>query len=287
MKNIGFLLALAVLLFACGEEELSFEERLALDLNTIQEHLDENALNATITPDSLFYQDIELEGTGDAPNTDNIVEVRYKGYLLDETVFDQTQGDATVSFRLDQVIQGWQMAVPLLKRGGKGTFYFPSVLGFGSLENGVIEPNTILVFDIELVDFDRPFEEQLAIDIENLQTHIDSSMLELSLDEDLGIFYKVTEQGEGESPTVDNIVQVRYKGYFLDGTVFDETADLQTAEFPLSGVIEGWQRAVPLLKTGGKGTFYIPSSLAYGFPGNASIPKNANLAFDIELVAFR
>ena len=74
----------------------------------------------------------------------------------------------------------------------------------------------------------------------------------------------------------------------MDGTQFDSSYDRGAPlEFKLGQVIKGWQEAIKLLKKGGKGTFLIPSHLAYGERGAGSaIPPNAVLVFDIELVDF-
>ena len=79
--------------------------------------------------------------------------MRYKGYLPDGTVFDQTPGTETATFPLAGLIRGWQEGIPLLKKGGKGTFFLPSVLGYGSSGSGSIGPNEVLIFEIELVNF--------------------------------------------------------------------------------------------------------------------------------------
>jgi FKBP-type peptidyl-prolyl cis-trans isomerase FkpA/FKBP-type peptidyl-prolyl cis-trans isomerase FklB len=50
------------------------------------------------------------------------------------------------------LIKGWQIGIPLMKKGGKATFYVPSELGYGGNDMGAIPPNSILIFDIELID---------------------------------------------------------------------------------------------------------------------------------------
>jgi len=103
-----------------------------------------------------------------------------------------------------------------------------------------------------------------------------------------GIYYVIQTPGTGEHPTANSYAKVKYKGYFLDGTVFDQTTGNQTFEASLANqVIAGWQVAVPLLKPGGKGTFYLPSGWAYGRYGSGSIPPNEVIVFDIELISFR
>ena len=101
-----------------------------------------------------------------------------------------------------------------------------------------------------------------------------------------GIYYTVTKTGDGNHPSASATVKVKYIGKLTDGTVFDQTTNDQSAEFPLVNLIQGWQIGIPLLDKGGKGTFYIPSSLGYGGQANGSIPANSVLIFDIELVDF-
>ncbi len=96
-----------------------------------------------------------------------------------------------------------------------------------------------------------------------------------------GVFVVTETEGTGTRPTLSSTVTVGYKGYFLDGSVFDESA---SATFPLSGVIEGWQIGIPKFKAGGKGILIIPSNLAYGSGGSGSIPGDTVLAFDVNLI---
>lgn len=147
-RTLVFLaLGLSFLLFACGKDYLE-EDRLA-----IQEYLAENGLVAQETPEGLFYI-IDEEGTGDHPDLTSFVKVHYEGRLLNGTKFDSSydRGEAS-EFFLTQVIQGWQIGIPLLKKGGKGQLFIPSPLGYGSRASGGIPANSVLVFDVELIDF--------------------------------------------------------------------------------------------------------------------------------------
>jgi FKBP-type peptidyl-prolyl cis-trans isomerase FkpA len=100
-----------------------------------------------------------------------------------------------------------------------------------------------------------------------------------------GIHYFITTEGTGTNPAANATVNVKYKGYFLDGRVFDQNTT--GVEFPLRNLIQGWQIAIPLLKKDGKGTFIIPSALAYGSTPRQGIPANSVLVFEIELLDFR
>lgn len=153
-KLIPFsLLFLTISIFAsCIPDPISDEEILKQDLKEIEKYLDDNNLTAQVTASGLHYI-IEEPGTGGNPNKNSYVTVRYKGYLLDGAVFDQTEGTATASFNLSGLITGWQEGIPLLQKGGKGKFFIPSKLAYGRGGSGNIPPNTPIAFDIELVDF--------------------------------------------------------------------------------------------------------------------------------------
>lgn len=122
------------------------------DMEKIEDYLSRNNLIATPTASGLYYI-ITEEGSGGHPNLQSTVTVRYKGYLLDGNVFDETVGNQTLSWPLMSLIEGWQIGIPLLQKGGKGTFFIPSHLGYGPQKAGDIPGNSVLIFDIELVDF--------------------------------------------------------------------------------------------------------------------------------------
>lgn len=102
-----------------------------------------------------------------------------------------------------------------------------------------------------------------------------------------GLQYKVLEEGDGESPSAENIVRVNYEGRLIDGEVFDSSYDRgQPAEFPLNQVIPGWTEGVQLMNVGATYEFYIPSELAYGArpPQGSPIGPNETLIFKVELL---
>lgn len=102
---------------------------------------------------------------------------------------------------------------------------------------------------------------------------------------DNGIQYKVIVEGKGKKPELKSTVEVHYKGTLIDGTIFDSSYDRnQTAIFPLDGVIEGWQKTLPLMAVGSLWQVVIPSELAYGETGSGSIGPNEVLIFEIDLI---
>lgn len=97
-----------------------------------------------------------------------------------------------------------------------------------------------------------------------------------------GLYYVIENQGPGAAPTASSNVTVAYKGYFSDGSVFDDS-DGEGITFNLSGVIDGWTEGITYFNEGGSGILLIPSHLAYGNAGRSGIPGGAVLIFDIEL----
>ncbi|PQB07906.1 peptidylprolyl isomerase [Polaribacter filamentus] len=97
-----------------------------------------------------------------------------------------------------------------------------------------------------------------------------------------GLYYVITKQGTGKRPTNSSAnVTVAYKGYFLDGAVFDQNPNGFTAN--LNQVIKGWTEGLQLFNEGGEGILIVPYQLGYGANGRGTIPGGAVLIFDIKL----
>jgi FKBP-type peptidyl-prolyl cis-trans isomerase len=96
------------------------------------------------------------------------------------------------------------------------------------------------------------------------------------------------KEGNGDIVKEGATVTAHYTGALAkDGTIFESSKDSgQPATFPLSGVIQGWQKGVPGMKAGGIRRLIIPASMAYGEQGSPpKIGPNEPLVFDIELVS--
>lgn len=102
-----------------------------------------------------------------------------------------------------------------------------------------------------------------------------------------GLFYSIEQPGSNERPTINNTVEVRYRGTLLNGDVFDQTQGDNTIEFPLSNLIPAWQIGIPLIGRDGEITLYCPSNLGYGNRAVGGIPAGSVLIFEIDLVGFQ
>lgn len=126
----------------------------ATQLTALQDYLAVRGLLASVTKHSTdFYYKIDSEGSGATATTCSNVTVTYRGMLTDNTTFT-TPGELTNpnTFSLGGLITGWQFGLQLIKKGGKITLYLPPAHGYGASANGPIPGNSILIFEISLVD---------------------------------------------------------------------------------------------------------------------------------------
>jgi len=154
MKKIIFTFLAFTLLFGCNDDELTTTEQLDLDITLIETYLSDNGITAIKDVSGLFYV-VEDEGTGtDYPLGTSLVSLAYEGRLMEDgSVFDSADAVNPLKTNLFNLITGWQIGIPKFKKGGKGTLYIPSGYAYGQSGNAVIAPNSILIFDIELLDF--------------------------------------------------------------------------------------------------------------------------------------
>jgi len=97
--------------------------------------------------------------------------------------------------------------------------------------------------------------------------------------------YIVITNGTGPVPAASDTVTVNYRGTLIDGTEFDSSAKHGgPASFVLNHVIPGWTAALEKMNVGSKWKIFLPAELAYGEQGNAGIPPNSTLIFEVELL---
>ena len=120
------------------EENAAFLEEKAKEDNVVK------------TESGLLYEIIKLGDGGPKPTATSDVEVRYRGELIDGTVFDEST--TPISLNLSGVIKGWTEGVQLMSVGDKYRFYIPYNLGYGEQGAGSdIKPYSTLIFEVELV----------------------------------------------------------------------------------------------------------------------------------------
>ena len=147
MKKYLYLFTLVLVFISCSDKtDTSFEPETEQD---IIQYIEDNNLNATRSNSGLYYV-INNEGSGTRPTSTSNVTVDYKGYFLDGVVFDESNSNG-ISFRLNEVIQGWTEGITYFREGGNGILLVPYNLGYGESGRGSIPGGSVLIFDIRLL----------------------------------------------------------------------------------------------------------------------------------------
>ena len=216
----------------------------------------------------LSYVDSTL-GQGTAVASGDFVLAHYTGWVWTDGTKSEKPFDSSVergepiAFPVGRgmVISGWEKGIVGMHVGGKRTLLISPDLAFGADGRPpVVPPSATLVFDIEIVDVPRVSTE-------------------------------VTMEGTGAAAALGDRVSVHYTGWLWEdgakGEQFDSSRDRgRPYEFNLGRgmVIPGWDMALLDMKEGTQATLVIPPAMAYGKRGMGSIPANATLCFDVELV---
>jgi FKBP-type peptidyl-prolyl cis-trans isomerase FkpA len=150
MKYFLFLTAVALFGLMGCKKQLSEEEQLEIDLEIIRDYITENNLDAEYTASGLHYV-IQTPGFGNHPHSMSNVRVRYTGKFINNSIFDQS-GELGATFNLQGVIKGWTEGIPFFREGGEGILILPSKLGYGPNGNSSIPANSVLVFEVKLLE---------------------------------------------------------------------------------------------------------------------------------------
>jgi FKBP-type peptidyl-prolyl cis-trans isomerase FkpA len=145
--NATLLIGLAILAVSCGS--YSEEEKSAVDMS-IQNYLATKKIKCTKSESGLYYKIIE-EGEGDFIQFKDEVSFKYKGEFLDGEVFDNRM-DSALTANVTEQIAAWKELMLQLKKGSKAFMVVPPHLGYGPYEIPAIPSNSILVFNLEIVD---------------------------------------------------------------------------------------------------------------------------------------
>jgi len=193
------------------------------------------------------------------------------GYL---NGFFQSSLSTTITYNIPAI----RTAVLKLKPGGTARILLPSYLGFGRNGAGPIPSNENLDFIVKTY----PYRKQWVFDDAKIQSYLTAK--NLTATKDLSrVYYIVGTEGTGSDViTNESTLIIKYTGRYLDGTSFDSSTD-GTFSTTLNSVIAGWG-LLTKFKAGTKVRLFIPSDLAYGTGGHNSVPPNAVLDFDIEIV---
>ncbi len=136
-----------------------------------------------------------------------------------------------------------------------------------------------------LISF-QPISAQREVNTASLETYLKEQNIEAEKT-DYGLYYQITEQGNGPNPQTGDYLVLHFQGKLLDGTVFEtsDPADPFIFQVGYRQVIRGWDLGLKIFPVGSKGTLFIPPNLGYGTRGAGQmVPPNAPLIFDMEVL---
>lgn len=159
--RLSILLPFVVLVAACGNDD----EEIALqpcdsETISIEEFAAADSISYSQLDDTGLYYFISDSGDVDRPTAGSTVVAHYRGFFTDGQIFDQTTtASGPVQFSLTEVIEGWQLGLPLIGEGGEIRLLIPYELAYGAdprrdaFGRCVIPAASDLVFDVVLVSF--------------------------------------------------------------------------------------------------------------------------------------
>ena len=123
-----------------------------IDQNLIIDYAVENNLNVKFTSSGLYFQ-IFKDGVGEHLKLGEDVKVLYKGYFLSGSIFESNlEKKEALDVNIGKMIEGWNEALQLMKKGSKALIIVPSHLAYGSIGvPGKVEPNSVLIFELEVM----------------------------------------------------------------------------------------------------------------------------------------
>ncbi|WP_341226383.1 FKBP-type peptidyl-prolyl cis-trans isomerase [uncultured Arcticibacterium sp.] len=284
MKNVIITALVALGLTSCGKNFIENEDQKYLDLNReeIRAFNEANSLGLeeNVATGIFFKKLVEVESPV-YPEGDVTLHIAFKLSTLDgKELINVTAEDSSffAASSSSSVFQGFVIALSSLGEGEKGIFYLPSPLVYGANppDNFPLDPWEVTVLEMENIKF---YGEEDFIDLFISMNNLASPEV---TDKGVRIVRNDDRPADGDL-VVGDVVKVKYKGYFLNKTTFDE------GEFEVSlgsgSVIPGFDDGLLNMRVGEKATLIIPWSLGYGEAGSGSIPGKTTLAFDVEVVS--
>lgn len=147
---LGSFIVFLLLNLGCAKDKSCIDKTVASEDAAMQAFANTNGITATRHSSGMYYQVVN-PGSGTTPTLASNVSVTYIGRLTNGTIFDQT-ATPTSFYPLSGFIPGWQLGLPLVQEGGSVKLIIPSSLAYGCSGAGSIPGNSILYFEITLVD---------------------------------------------------------------------------------------------------------------------------------------
>jgi len=311
-RIIYFTLAISaalVLMSGCEEEtsevDVAEQEQRFFDIYLAAYYPDAEPQSS-----GLYYLE-HSEGLGRMPGLEDWLLVNYVAYTIpDNEIYDTYIENVAKDNRLYDAetmygpykmyngvnVEGLNEGLRKMAEGGKATLLFTSDLGYGAANSGKVGAYTSLKYEIELLEVIGDVDNFDAYEQRKINTYLDTvAQYDTVYDAETEkvISYMVDIATDGALVGLDSTMSVAYKGYLLDGRVFDERTAEDPFVFKPSSVewSARWDLVLPRLHEGEKVRMIFPYQLAYGEVGEYTnngklkIPPFETLIFDLEIIS--
>jgi len=221
-----------------------------------------------------------VAGDGRAPASGDMITMHFVGTLPDGTTFvDSKEGEEpiTVIFDREQLLPGWEEGVAMMTAGGKAKMVLPSELAFGEQGYGMVPPNSQIILEVELLSVEATPQPTDVPQADYLST-------------ENGVEYYDITEGEGDEAVPNSIVTTEFT-LWVQGEDSNDFILSSTYREPVTFVLgrgdtvfPGWEDGVLNMRLGGKRQLVIPPEMAFGEQGATSIPPNATIIMEVELI---
>ncbi len=271
-------------------ETYDFDAILFQDIQTIQEYLNTNNIDAEFDSTYGVFYEIHNSGTGYKSALKAEIEVNFQGFTLDGLEFANTFNSDPETIVLEGnntseiITNGLIIGLANLHAGDSVTIYSPSPYGFQNRSYNDVPPNSILVYNTKFYRFNHLEEDYIKID-----QHITENNWTASIEPEYGIRYVIHKAGDPNiKAELGNYISLDYQGELFDGTIFDSSFDKTTTlDFTLgeNSLIVGFDAGVSQLHKKDSATIFIPSDFGYGKNGSGTtIPPDALLKFGLDIL---
>lgn len=144
-------MCIASLNLQCLKNSTCTPQPASSEASTMQAFAVANGITATAHSSGLYYEIINA-GSGTTASVNSTIYITYVGKFIDGSVFDQQNSSVNTGWKLGDLIEGWKVGIPLIQEGGRIKLIVPSSMAYGCTGYGAIPGNSVLFFDITLVD---------------------------------------------------------------------------------------------------------------------------------------
>ena len=305
---IFIVLAAIVLISAC-KEDTEERDRTEQELRFFNLYVGANYPGETPQANGLYFIEHKA-GTGSFPDSDDWLlvnhvcykipgDIVYESYIENVAMDNHLDPDTTAIYGPYKLLngsrnEGLTEGLTLMREGAQVTMFFTSDLGYGVEGNENITPYQSLKYEIELLKVIKDID---VYELARIDAYLDTVPQYDTIHdpESDAIMYYIVDHATNGTPVVnDSLVEIGYKGYLMDGRVFDASTADNPFNFKVGNgdVITGWDLGLPRLRVGEKARFIIPYQMAYGETEHIplgsrlrAIPPYETLIFDIEVIS--